>query len=112
MPDQAFRGRGAKGFNWEHIIERHAPEGSVAQQRLRENPDYIIAIFENMTENQIKGCVQRGWTNRERVDTQEDLITEVIRVKYRGVDPETGYRLEMWQNQSTGIIETAYPIAK
>ncbi|MEG4812629.1 hypothetical protein QUA82_35550 [Microcoleus sp. F8-D3] len=53
MPDQIFRGRGAKGFNWEHIIERHAPEGSVAQQRLRENPDYIIAIFENMTENQM-----------------------------------------------------------
>ena len=83
MPDQIFRGRGAKGFNWEHIIERHAPEGSVAQQRLRDNPDYIVAIFENMTENQIKGCVQRAWKNRERVDTQEDLITEVIRINGR-----------------------------
>ncbi|MEG4812303.1 hypothetical protein QUA82_32660, partial [Microcoleus sp. F8-D3] len=62
--------------------------------------------------NQIKGCVQRAWKNRERVDTQEDLITEVIRVKYRGSDLETGYTLEMWQNQSTGIVETAYPIAK
>lgn len=111
MADQIFRGRGAKGFNWEHIIERHAPEGRIAQQRKRENPDYI-AIFENMTENQIKGCVQRAWKNREKVDTQEDFITEVIRVKYHGSDSKTGYTLEMWQNQSTGIVETAYPIEK
>jgi hypothetical protein len=65
-----------------------------------------------MTENQIKGCVQRAWKNREKVDTQEDLITEVIRIKYRGFDRETGYILEIWQNQTTGIVETAYPIAK
>ncbi len=77
----AFKGRAAKGFEWVHIMDNHAPWGGVAQQRLKANPDYLRNIYEGMTEKEIQGCVMRAWKNRERYSTQDNPLEETrIRV--------------------------------
>jgi type IV pilus assembly protein PilY1 len=107
-----FRGPAAKGFDWEHILDRHSQRGRIAQQRLRQDPNYIDNIFENMTDNEIKASIRRAWKNRNKIKTQAPGPGEASRIKYRGYDPETGYTIEIWQNKGTGIIETAYPVSK
>lgn len=93
-------------------MNNHAPWGKVAQQRLRANPNYIISIFEGMTENEIKACVKRAWETREKIRKQNAYPGDSERIIYRGLDPETGYTVEIIQNKDTGIIETAYPVEK
>ena len=56
-----------------------------------------------MTEKEIQGCVMRAWKNRERVYTQDNPLEEQ-RITYRGIDLETGYLLEIWQNKNSGIV--------
>jgi hypothetical protein len=41
-----------------------------------------------------------------------NAVTGERRMKYRGLDSETGYEVEIWYNQNTKEIETAYPINK
>lgn len=105
-----FRGPAAKGFDWEHIIDHHAPWGSVAKQRVAQGIDE--SIFENMSEQQIRASVQEAWRHRNRVRTQLNPATGETRVLYSGQDARSGYTIEMWYNQNTGIVETAYPIGR
>jgi hypothetical protein len=63
-----------------------------------------------MTETQIKASVKEAWKNRTRVRTQVDPATGETRVLYRGSDAWSGYTIEMWFNQNTKIVETAYPL--
>ena len=100
---ESFRGPAAKGFDWGHIMDNHAPWGKVAQQSGRKN------IFENMTENEIKKAVRNAWRNREKIETQK-RPNQPDRIRYQGNDTETRYVIEIWQNKETGEIETAYPI--
>jgi hypothetical protein len=101
-----FRGPAAKGFDWEHILERHSDAGDVAQQRAAQGKG---TTFEGLTVDQIKARVQAAWRNRELVQPQIDHAG-ATRMRYRGVDPVSGQTVEMWYNQDTGIVETAYPI--
>jgi len=101
-PKRGFKGRRATRFDWSHIFDRHAPWGEAALRRSDDND-----VFVGMTERQIKDCVKHAWTARKRVETQDS--GGVRRVKYRGVDPE-GREVEMWHNETTGIVETAYRI--
>ncbi|NJO81409.1 MAG: hypothetical protein HC828_00720 [Blastochloris sp.] len=103
-----YRGPAAKGFDWQHILDHHAPWGSVAKQRKAQGVDN--SIFENMTEDQIRASVQEAWRNRNRLRTQIDPATGETRILYNGKDPRSGYTIEMWFNQKTGIVETAYPL--
>ncbi|MGB5971007.1 MAG: hypothetical protein WA865_05355 [Spirulinaceae cyanobacterium] len=43
---------------------------------------------------------------------QTDPITERTRIKYRGEDPESGYIVEIWLDQDTKTVETAYPVGR
>jgi hypothetical protein len=105
------QGIAANGYDWVHIFKNHSPSGEVAKQRLKANPDYIYSIFQNMTDNQIKSCVQRAWKERKKVETQEAIPPATARrIKYRAYDAETKYTLFIWQNEDTGYIETAFPI--
>ena len=97
---ESFKGPAAKGFDWEHIMDRHAPWGKTARQSGKKN------IFENMTENEIKRAVRNAWKNREKILTQK----EENRIKYRGYDAKTRYLIEIWQDKETGEIKSAYPI--
>lgn len=58
-----------------------------------------------MTYAQIRAAVQAAWKNRELVDT--DTIQN--KAVYHGVDPVSGYKIVMWFNLETCIVETAYP---
>lgn len=104
----AFRGPAAKGYDWGHIIDHHAPWGSVAKQR--KVAGRLNDVFENMTEAQIKASVQSAWKDRSRIQTQINPATGETRILYRGRDLNSGYTIEMWYNQNTGIVETAYPL--
>ncbi len=43
---------------------------------------------------------------------QPHACTDAIQVVYRGTDPVSGITVEMWQDQTTGWVETAYPVAR
>ncbi len=101
-----FRGPAAKDFDWEHIIDRHSEWGRTARQ------SGVKTIYYGLTEAQIKRSIMNAWKNREKVETQDDLVTGERRIRYRGIDPETGYVSEMWLNQNSKTVETAYPIEK
>ena len=98
-----FKGRRAKGFDWDHIFERHSDFGKIARHRS------TGTIFEGLTEKQIQARVQAAWKNRRAIRRQLDP-DGVTRIRYHGVDPVSGQIIEMWQNQATGIVETAYPL--
>lgn len=49
--------------------------------------------------------MQAAWKNRELIDT--DTIQN--KVVYHGVDPVSGYKIVIWFNLGTCIVETAYP---
>jgi hypothetical protein len=104
--ESSFRGPAAKDFDWTHITNNHSEWGKVAQQSGKKD------IFYGLTEAGIKRTVMNAWKNREKLETQDDFIKEERRIKYNGMDPETGYIVEMWFNQNTKTVETAYPIGK
>jgi hypothetical protein len=99
-----FRGPAAQSFDWDHIMDRHSSWGRIAQQSKKKD------VFEGLTESQIQRAVKNAWKNRGIVGTQDDLVTGEQRIRYRGLDPNTGYEVEMWFNPSTKQVETAYPI--
>jgi large repetitive protein len=96
----------AKGFNWDHIMDRHSEWGGTAKQ------SSIKDIFYGLTENQIKKTVKNAWKNREKIKTQVDQVDEITRIKYRGLDQESGYIVEIWFNQNTKTVESAYPVGR
>jgi ribosomal protein L23 len=106
----SFKAIAAKGFNWEHIFENHSAAGKVAKQRLKNDPNYIYSIYQNMTDSQIQACVQRTWKVKEKINIQSAAPGKSRRIQYRGYDAETKYTIEFWQNEDSGFIETAYPI--
>jgi RHS repeat-associated protein len=99
-----FRGPAAKSFDWDHILDRHSSWGKTAQLSGKKT------IFEGLTEPQIKRTVMNAWKDREKVEIQDDFITGERRIRYRGLDTETGYEVEMWLNQNSKRVETAYPV--
>lgn len=106
----SFKGIAANGYDWSHIFLNHSPSGDVAKQRLKADSEYVYSIYQNMTDNQIKACVQRAWKSREKIEIQAAAPGKSRRIKYRGYDEDTKYTLEIWQNEDTGFIETAYPV--
>lgn len=64
-----------------------------------------------MNESQIMAAVQAAWKYRERVYMQ-DIVPGSERVQYRGYDQVSGYLIEMWQDKTTRMVETAYPIGR
>ncbi len=98
-----FRGPKANGFDWGHIMDRHSAGGRIARQRANRSQ-----VFQGLSEKQIKSRVQSAWKNRGRIMTQTDP-SGVTRVRYRGVDARSGASVDFWQNQTTGIVETAFP---
>jgi RHS repeat-associated protein len=98
-----FRGPNAKSFDWGHIFENHAPWGKVAQQRTRGT------IFRGLNKQQIMARVRAAWRVRERMSSQVDPFG-VSRIRFRGVDPASKQTVEMWLNEATKEVETAYPI--
>lgn len=103
---QKFRGPAAKGFDWEHILDRHSDSGDIAIQRSARGKG---TVFQGLSDSQIKARVQGAWRNRELMQTQTDP-NGGTRMRYRGVDPASGQTIEMWYNRDTGIVESAYPI--
>jgi hypothetical protein len=99
-----FRGPAAKGYDWEHIFENHAPWGGVAQQRTSGT------IFEGLSASQIMARVKSAWRYRELVQTQVGGATGIIQQRYRGVDPLSGQVIEFWFNKTTGVVRSAYPV--
>jgi hypothetical protein len=102
--ESSFRGPATSGFDWDHIMDRHTPWGRTAQQSGKKD------IFEGLTEPQVKKAVMNAWKNRQKVETQDNQVLGERRVRYRGLDAETGYIVEIWFNQNTKKVETAYPV--
>jgi Pretoxin HINT domain len=96
----------AKIFDWEHIFDRHSEWGETARK------SGIKDIFYGLNENEIKKTVKNAWQNRQKIKTQVDDIKGETRIKYQGVDETTGYVVEMWLNQNTRTLESAYPVGK
>lgn len=108
-PGGSFRQRGpeARGFDWDHIIRRHA------EPRFGGNPifaDSTRDIFWGLNRNQIVQRVTNAWRNRVKISgRQYDPTTGHFRQQYRGVDSTSGRSVEFWMNLTTKIVETAYP---
>jgi RHS repeat-associated protein len=98
-----FREPSAKSFDWFHIINNHGSQGKVALQSGKKD------IFWGLTDPQIKRAVLNAWKDREKIETQDNLDTGERRIRYQGTDIESGYIIEMWYNQNTKEVETAYP---
>ncbi len=62
-----------------------------------------------MTESQIKAAVMAAWRNREFIKRQNDRSTDKQTLKYRGLDPVSGYTLIMWLDAETCQVTAAYP---
>jgi hypothetical protein len=105
-----FRGGAARSFDWDHIMNNHSEGGKVANERLKGTNGQYDGIFRNMNEGQIKGAVKEAWANREKVQTQSDPVSGVVRELYRGTDTKSNLTIEMWYNTTTKVVETAYPI--
>ena len=99
-------GPAAKAYNWEHIIDRHSEWGKTAKQ------SGIKDVFYGLNENEIKRAVKNAWKNREKIKTQVEPLTEEKNIKYRGEDPESGYVIEIWLNEDTRTVTTAYPVGR
>ncbi len=102
-----LRGRKAKGFDWDHIFDRHSVGGQTAQHRTRIQGNTTFPS--NLTTRQIQARVKAAWKNRElrRSQTDSDGITRLL---YEGVDPKSGSKVQMWFNANTQIVETAFPV--
>ncbi|AJQ96670.1 RHS repeat/hint domain-containing protein [Gynuella sunshinyii] len=105
-----FRGRKAKGYDWDHIFDNHADWGNVNKQR---TGSYHTS-FSGLTASQIKARVKGAWKNRELVRTQVGTydkygVKQADRLIYDGIDPKSGQTVRMWFNPETGIVESAAP---
>jgi hypothetical protein len=103
-----FRGRKAKGFNWDHIFDRHSAGGNVAKQRTRSTRNSVFPS--NLTNKQIQSRVKGGWKNREIKKSLRDTETGETTLIYEGFDPVSGTRVGFKFNPTTRIVFSAYPI--
>jgi len=101
-----FRGARANSANIDHIYDRHHPQGKIAIMRGSNNDLFP----EEWTKEDIEKCVWRAWNNREKIKPQPEAPGLDRRIKYRGIDSESGITLEIWYNCNQKIIETAYPL--
>lgn len=102
-----FRGKKAKGFDWDHIFDRHSAGGNIAQQRSRLSGNTVFPA--NLTDKQIMARVKGGWKNRELRRSQTDPVTGETRLYYEGIDEGSGTTVGFWFNSRTGIVESAFP---
>ena len=65
---------------------------------------------------EVKGQVMAAWRDRKRTKTQLSFPRkegpQEVRIAYQGVDPVSGQRVEFWFNESTGRVESAYPVGR
>lgn len=101
-----FRGPAARSFDWGHIFDRHWEFGDIARRRIEAGN--TRGIFHGLSQAQIRARVRAAWRNRTRMETQ--LTGEEVRIRFRGVDPESGQTVEFWYLQNTRTVQTAYPI--
>lgn len=98
-----FKGPNARGFDWDHILDRHSERGGVARQ------SGIKTLFAGLTEEQIKARVRAAWRKRSRVKTQYGSLG-AERIFYHGADAKSGEVIGFWYNLTTRIVETAFPV--
>ncbi len=94
-----FRGPNYETVDWNHIYDGHADWGNVSRSGGSNN-----TMFTGLTKEQIQAHVKAAWAAREKIATQG------TRIRYQGVDPVSGQRIEMWFNTATKTLETAYPV--
>jgi len=99
---EEFRGPSARGFDWEHIFERHSETGSIVRQ------SGVKTVFIGLTEAQIKARVKAAWRKRKRIRSQSGPLG-VERILYSGTDLQSHQVIQFWYNVRTQIVETAYP---
>ncbi|XWK88935.1 MAG: EndoU domain-containing protein [Phormidium sp.] len=97
-----------KEINIDHIYSGHSPEGIRAK-----NPTAKKSQFPTTwSKKDIKKSIERVWqSNRtKRKETQICPIDGKKRSRYRGIDSYSGLTIEVWYNNTTKTIETAYPV--
>jgi len=102
-----FRGRKAKGFDWDHIFDRHSSTGNVASQRTRLDGNSIFPS--NLSRRQIQARVKGGWKNRELMKSRVDKKTGETILHYDGFDPVSGTTVSFRFNPKTQRVITAFP---
>jgi hypothetical protein len=102
-----FRGRKAKGFDWDHIFDRHSVSGGTARQRTRLEGNTVFPA--NLTNKQIKARVMGAWKNRELRRTRKDPVTGNTQMFYEGIDGKSGQKVGFWFNAKTQVVESAFP---
>jgi RHS repeat-associated protein len=99
-------GPARKDTKWDHIFDRHWYGGATAKT------SGIKTIFDRLEKNEIMQVVDEAWRLRERVGTQIGVDGEV-RIRYLATVEMRNFRgvVEMWLNQKTRTLESAYPKA-
>jgi RHS repeat-associated protein len=97
-------GPSRKKTEWEHIFDRHWYDGATAKM------SKIKDIFGRLEKNEIRQVVNEAWDLRKKVGTQvgpdgETRLQFIAQIKSRLWNGP----VEMWFNQTTRTLETAYP---
>jgi len=97
-------GPARKKTEWEHIFDRHWHGGATGKA------SGIKDIFGRLEKNEIKQVVDEAWRLREKVQTQV-AVNGDIRIRYLATIKSRLWNgvVEIWFNQTTRILESAYP---
>ncbi len=90
-----------------HLLRNHSPHRDGYESRSTSGTSNIYSVFDdNLSDDQILDIVRKAYKN---VDEKVKFSSRGgSKYKIRG--NAGGYRIEMWYNNSTKQIETAYPI--
>ena len=99
-------GPARKGTMWDHIFDRHWYDGTTAKK------SGVKTIFDRLEKDEIRQVVDEAWRLREKVGTQV-AVDGTVRVQYWATVKTRMWNgvVEMWLNQDTRILESAYPKA-
>lgn len=78
-----------------HILPRHMEGGAFSEGK---------SVFAGMSEAGIRGAIREAYESSAKVAVQGD------RIKLSGKGG--GFRIEMWFNRGTNVIETAYAVGR
>lgn len=80
--------------DWAHIAERHVAGGVLAKG--------TRSVFGQLRLAQVRSVVRGAYGTAQKVATQGDRV--LLEGTFRG------WKVEMWVNLRTKILETAYPV--
>jgi hypothetical protein len=102
-----------KSFDWQHIWNHHHPSGEVAAARLaaqQAGSSRVVDFFPaGWTMTDIQHAVKNAVSGKLKNLTQQTGADGAFRIKYRGVDSDSGTTIEFWYNKTLRLVETAYP---